>query len=762
VFVDWDGVNLDECNDRIDRAGLPTPTAMVFSGGGHHAYWRLSEPITDLRRWTAIQKGLIAALHSDKAIHDPPRIMRLPGYFNTKRAQKALAAILALNNGVHTAESVTLGTVGDQKVICGSDHLSTVPDAHLSSAPFDGAQLAPALTRDTIAFLTGSIAEGERNHRLFKAAVDIKACGMESLRQGLWDAAARHGLEPAEIEAAIRSAFSKEREPAKLVPAPTKSSTTQNADPGVKNPHLATKMNGAVDVVRLPGGMKGRTFSNHIIGETRGDGDKARRAVYARSYADCYNDAQKFTGADQGGGVRRIGTALFAKGEDGNPAYCPNGNSVKWIPGPNELFSWIGMHADLKWKKEANDNIEGGAFTLPTKGEMFAFFQHSAPDYYGIELLPHEPRMNGIYYAGGNNSTPDGWAPPPGEGKLWELIDRLNYATDIDKTLLTAMFLTPGWGGPPGARPAFVLDSPGFGQGTGKTTTADLLCEIWGLALTIGHDEKMEDLQKRLLSIGAVGKRVALLDNVKGRRDSAGLESIVTAKEITGHRLYVGNTSRPNLLTYVVTANVPRLSKDLADRSVIVHVGKARHADSGFMEWARNFIETHRASMIGDAIEALAAPPVCSIPDEGRDRWGAWQDGVLAKIEGGDKASIEAKARRKAADVDTEDSEDIADAIRAHIKATINQFENPDAIGVRFTPAVMLQVLIDSGLVSKDTGTKGLATMLVGLCGVGPCAPLAKTRTKTERFYSWGTPRHGTDWTNAKTPDKSRVWEVRD
>ena len=84
VFVDIDKSTPEAAMQRIADAGLPTPTCTVASGHGLHAYWRLAEPMTDLRAWTAAQKHLIRLLASDQSIHDPPRIMRLPGFVNHK------------------------------------------------------------------------------------------------------------------------------------------------------------------------------------------------------------------------------------------------------------------------------------------------------------------------------------------------------------------------------------------------------------------------------------------------------------------------------------------------------------------------------------------------------------------------------------------------------------------------------------------------------------------------------------------------------
>lgn len=84
LFVDFDGIDPDTARDRWHNAGLPIPTLTIASGHGVHAYWRLAEPITDLSLWSGWQKRLIALLDSDGAIHDPPRLMRLPGFINHK------------------------------------------------------------------------------------------------------------------------------------------------------------------------------------------------------------------------------------------------------------------------------------------------------------------------------------------------------------------------------------------------------------------------------------------------------------------------------------------------------------------------------------------------------------------------------------------------------------------------------------------------------------------------------------------------------
>lgn len=65
----------------------PMPTAVVFSGGGYHGYWRLEEPSTDLARVESINESIARALDGDNC-YNIDRIMRLPGTVNIPNASK--------------------------------------------------------------------------------------------------------------------------------------------------------------------------------------------------------------------------------------------------------------------------------------------------------------------------------------------------------------------------------------------------------------------------------------------------------------------------------------------------------------------------------------------------------------------------------------------------------------------------------------------------------------------------------------------------
>lgn len=82
LVADLDKTTLADALAKLKASGLPQPSMIVLSGHGVHFYWRLTKPVTNLARWTAIQKRLIRLLDSDHAIHDPARVMRVPGFLN--------------------------------------------------------------------------------------------------------------------------------------------------------------------------------------------------------------------------------------------------------------------------------------------------------------------------------------------------------------------------------------------------------------------------------------------------------------------------------------------------------------------------------------------------------------------------------------------------------------------------------------------------------------------------------------------------------
>jgi hypothetical protein len=92
--AEWLHVDIDANTDRPAEAILadiqafhPKPTAIVFSGGGYQAFWRLAQPYRidgKEANWLALEaynRALAKALGGDNC-HNVDRIMRLPGTVN--------------------------------------------------------------------------------------------------------------------------------------------------------------------------------------------------------------------------------------------------------------------------------------------------------------------------------------------------------------------------------------------------------------------------------------------------------------------------------------------------------------------------------------------------------------------------------------------------------------------------------------------------------------------------------------------------------
>jgi Family of unknown function (DUF5906)/RepB DNA-primase from phage plasmid len=91
-YADLDGAPLDPVN----AAKLLPHIIIESSPGRFHAYWLIADDMP-LDEFEALQKGLIAHFNSDPAIHDLPRVLRVPGFVHSKEGTPFLSRILQIN-----------------------------------------------------------------------------------------------------------------------------------------------------------------------------------------------------------------------------------------------------------------------------------------------------------------------------------------------------------------------------------------------------------------------------------------------------------------------------------------------------------------------------------------------------------------------------------------------------------------------------------------------------------------------------------------
>ena len=91
IWADMDDVTPEVARWRCKHSKLPQPSILVDSGSGAHLYWLLDAPVefSDIRvvqRFEAALKRLYRRLGTD-ATSDVNRLLRLPGFWNTKNAR---------------------------------------------------------------------------------------------------------------------------------------------------------------------------------------------------------------------------------------------------------------------------------------------------------------------------------------------------------------------------------------------------------------------------------------------------------------------------------------------------------------------------------------------------------------------------------------------------------------------------------------------------------------------------------------------------
>ena len=112
LFADLDGAPIEPVNN----AELKSQITMESSPGRFQAYWRFTGRMP-LKVFEPMQKALADRFKSDPAVHDLPRVMRLPGFVHRKEKDKPfLSHIVVINGSEPYRASVLLKTFRPAKV----------------------------------------------------------------------------------------------------------------------------------------------------------------------------------------------------------------------------------------------------------------------------------------------------------------------------------------------------------------------------------------------------------------------------------------------------------------------------------------------------------------------------------------------------------------------------------------------------------------------------------------------------------------------
>ena len=97
LFHDADGDEQVTRATTVIEAHDAIPSMTVSSGGGRHGYYICDD--IPLDQFSALQKSLAAKLGTDPAVHDLPRVMRLPGMLHLKDPSKPRLVKLVATDG---------------------------------------------------------------------------------------------------------------------------------------------------------------------------------------------------------------------------------------------------------------------------------------------------------------------------------------------------------------------------------------------------------------------------------------------------------------------------------------------------------------------------------------------------------------------------------------------------------------------------------------------------------------------------------------
>lgn len=592
------------------------------------------------------------------------------------------------------------------------------------------------LPRKTQLYLANAkaVPEGTRNDALFFHACNYVGCGysLSETMNDLLPRALESGLTEKEAKKSIRSAFASTKEVSDL----------DDAEPDLR---IAPPDDEEPATPQGPAHEERPVVSNYDRMATGGGVQRVALSV---------DEIGRRMARDLDNWPRRAGGALFSLRRWGTSRIPPE-DAVFWLDRPDALFAWLHSVAGVTWQTRSGMIDRSFApRSGVTKGELHAFLSEcSEPSYRGIERLPHEPHVPGVYYLPCD-------LPESNGDVLAKFVDAFNPDTDEDRELLTAALLTPLWGGPTGTRPAFLLTSD-HGRGAGKTATVRAITAPYGGALNVAATSKQDwqQLRSRLLDVDAMRLRCAMIDNIKGRFNAKEFEGLLTSPVIDGKRMYFGYTSRPNLLTWYLTSNTPKLSRDLAERCVIIKIGQPTWGKS-FEQWVDAFIAENHAMLLADLVARLRAKPNEEITE--RTRWSVWANTVLSKVADPNGLLRLISSRRGPADVDSADAEEFAEAIEL---AIIRGGHDPHCHRVLISRDDMFRICVDSDLIQERFGKRALHSLLVELAGTGDLSPLrdiGRDHAGSGRVWEWRGVDSDDDATLRRTLAYTRPQGVRD
>ena len=342
---------------------------------------------------------------------------------------------------------------------------------------------------------------------------------------------------------------------------------------------------------------------------------------------------------------------------------------IEILPNNASVFAWMNEKSrhPVMWKP-------GVGFV--TKDEFFHALLRNTLAYEKVSDVPNFPMRPDVYY-----TYRDTLKPSKDHEALRGLMSFFNPEDDMSLALMTTMIVGMMYYKPGIQRPCWIIDSRD-GQAAGKTTFAELACYLYRCSpiktnvQELNHDAK--ELNKRLVSVTGRNSMMLLVDNVRGVFDNSYFSDLVTGFSISGKAPYgIGEESRPNDLTYVITSNSASIGSDIASRSFIFFVARPQSRDGDWKSRVLRYIDRFRYDILGDVYDILANGTPAPERFTAKTRVPEFEAEVLYKVCGSqeryDRVMDYVMASRSDANVDEERANLIVEALRDGIARVVER-----------------------------------------------------------------------------------------
>ena len=219
LWADIEEIAPERALKRLQKLKLPTPTMALNSGNGVHAYWKLDE--------TAYPEDLSVAVYSlakyvmgDAKVFNPSRVMRLPGYLNTKYAPDKKMCEIIHFDGDLTYSLSDLTSVFPSERLPGLSGERKLPEGTKVSPDREEALKRALLYLEAV---PGVPDGGGRNNKAHELAKRLRDKGLDkdeaymALRDG-WNPRCSPAMDLQELYACVENGFKYARKDAGCEP----------------------------------------------------------------------------------------------------------------------------------------------------------------------------------------------------------------------------------------------------------------------------------------------------------------------------------------------------------------------------------------------------------------------------------------------------------------------------------------------------------------------------------------------------------------